>query len=721
MTAATSLEIMRLKTITVLIALTFTFNIYARFAGVTYDGVHYFINIDQGWAAVDKPSFSWEKYAGNVKVREYVWEKGVPNVAYPVVTIFDSAFADSPDLLSVELPSSLTGIRANAFYNCPKLTSVNIPEGVTFIGENAFRSTKVNPELPSTLKEIGARAFYSAGITYTLTIPENVTEIGDEAFYNNSFDRLRFNAVNCNKEIGKNPFPKIAWGDIVFSDDVKVIPDFAFNNTMIYHIYTKVDGKLILGQLPSALNYLGVGAFSGCTELSEISTASSNITNIPWDTFRGCSELRHANLSNIETIGAHAFFNCEKLSMLELGENITSIASTSFEGTTNVGKTIWTAVDPISTAKYIPSKISIVPNNKYLSVGIKNEINVCPNLKQRFIINGVTYVPKNGAERLADIIGCTFDNSIHEVAISEPTVEYNGIKFRIDKILPYAFSGNYWLKKVSITIPTEVQAGWFQNCDALNSAEIPSSTEFICSELFMNTNLNDFNLPECVTIIGDNAFYGCKSLTNIIFGDKIREIGVSAFEDCSSLTEMKLPESVQLIKDRAFFNCSGMQTFESLGSLNKIENEVFYNCGNLTNISLGHQLCSIGNDSFRGCEKIVKLDSYAVMPPSIESSAFNDIDKWICTLHVPEISYESYSTSNGWKDFFKIENDLEVIKTSVDTDVRVNQEQDVQVFNYNGVLIFEGSFELFKNSMKSLPMGIYMITTGKSTQKIIIK
>ena len=169
-------------------------------------------------------------------------------------------------------------------------------------------------------------------------------------------------------------------------------------------------------------------------------------------------------------------------------------------------KTIWTAVEPITSAKYIPSKVSIVPSDKYKSAGIKNEIIVYPNLKQRFNINGVTYVPKNGAERLVDIIGCTFDNSVREISISDPTVEYNGINFSIDKILPYAFAGNYWLNNVSITLPVDVQKGWFQNCDFLNNAVIPTSAESITGELFMNTSLKNFSLPQPVTSIGDNAF-----------------------------------------------------------------------------------------------------------------------------------------------------------------------------------------------------------------------
>lgn len=706
---------MKLRILLTLFALTLASNLFARFAGVYYDGVHYFINIAQGWAAVDKPSFSWEKYAGNVKVKAKVWETGIPNVSYPVVKIMSSAFADSPDLLSVELPSTLTGIGDNAFYNCPNLTSVNIPEGVTYIGENAFRSTKVNPKLPSTLKKIGARAFYSAGITSQLTIPQNVTEIGDEAFYKNDFTNLYFLARNCNKQIGQRPFPEVIQV-IGFNHEVTVIPDYAFQNLQVAEIV-----GLNKDYLPMHLTYLGRGAFADCHNLRQVRISLLTSIGLSDYAFSNCSNLRYVSIPDITKIGSRAFYNCDKLSLLELGENLSSISSDSFGGSTSVRKTIWTAVEPISSAKYIPSKVSIVPSDKYKSAGIKNEIIVYPNLKQRFNINGVTYVPKNGAERLADIIGCTFDNSVREISISDPTVEYNGINFSLDKILPYAFAGNYWLNNVSITIPVEVQTGWFQNCDFLNNAVIPASTEFITGELFMNTSLKKFSLPESVSFIGDNAFSGCKSLAELNFRDKIREIGASAFEGCSSLSEMKLPESVELIKNRAFYNCSGMQTFESLGSLNKIGNEVFYNCGNLTNISLGHQLTSIGKDSFRGCEKIVGLNSYAVTPPAIESSAFNDIDKWNCTLHVPENSFESYSKSNGWKDFFKIENDLEVIEFSEISDIKIEQVSDIKVYSVNGNLVFEGTSEQFKKSMESLPSGIYIINSGNVTQKIRVK
>ena len=81
---------------------------------------------------------------------------------YTVVGISKNGFAECQDLISVELPSTITTIEDKAFYNCTALTSVNLPEGVQHIGEEAFRRCR--------------------SLEGGLTIPESVTFLGNEAF-----------------------------------------------------------------------------------------------------------------------------------------------------------------------------------------------------------------------------------------------------------------------------------------------------------------------------------------------------------------------------------------------------------------------------------------------------------------------------------------------------------------------------------------------------------
>lgn len=56
-------------------------------------------------------------------------------------------------------------------------------------------------------------------------------------------------------------------------------------------------------------------------------------------------------------------------------------------------------------------------------------------------------------------------------------------------------------------------------------------------------------------IIGDYAFYECKSLTSIKLPSSVTEIGGHAFCVCKSLTSIKIPSSVTKIGEYAFEGC----------------------------------------------------------------------------------------------------------------------------------------------------------------------
>lgn len=130
------------------------------------------------------------------------------------VTALDFSFCDVNDLLSIELPSTLTRIGPYAF-EATSLSTIEIPENVETIGASAFefcgnlktvdfsKCTKLssignyafgcmfsdvmilnNVVLPNSLRTIGTLAFYNCDMLTNIKLNEGLETIGANAFAN---------------------------------------------------------------------------------------------------------------------------------------------------------------------------------------------------------------------------------------------------------------------------------------------------------------------------------------------------------------------------------------------------------------------------------------------------------------------------------------------------------------------------------------------------------
>ena len=101
----------------------------------------------------------------------------------PVTTVFREAFANS-NIVSVNIPDSVTTIKGGAFAGCGRLVKVNISDSVTSIGDSAFGSCRMltSITIPDSITSIGKYAFNGCSGLTGITIPNSVTSIGSGAF-----------------------------------------------------------------------------------------------------------------------------------------------------------------------------------------------------------------------------------------------------------------------------------------------------------------------------------------------------------------------------------------------------------------------------------------------------------------------------------------------------------------------------------------------------------
>ncbi len=125
---------------------------------------------------------------------------------------------------------------------------------------------------------------------------------------------------------------------------------------------------------------------------------------------------------------------------------------------------------------------------------------------------------------------------------------------------------------------------WYGYTDKIKHVVVNEGVTNLTTAFENLKNLKSVTLPDSLTSIGYEAFYGCSSLSSVKIPDGVTSIGGEAFCGCESLKEIKLPNGVKEIAYRAFAGCK-----------------------NLSKITFGSGLQTVSMDAFEGCEKLGAL------------------------------------------------------------------------------------------------------------------
>lgn len=87
------------------------------------------------------------------------------------------------------------------------------------------------------------------------------------------------------------------------------------------------------------------------------------------------------------------------------------------------------------------------------------------------------------------------------------------------------------------------------------------------------------HIPDGVTKVKKEAFFGCADLIRVVIPDSVVEIGVGAFSCCSELIDVTIPNGVTKIGGFAFCNCIRLKNLKLPSSLVEIDEFAFFNHG----------------------------------------------------------------------------------------------------------------------------------------------
>jgi hypothetical protein len=149
----------------------------------------------------------------------------------------------------------------------------------------------------------------------------------------------------------------------------------------------------------------------------------------------------------------------------------------------------------------------------------------------------------------------------------------------------------------------------------------------------LNKQASAFVIPDFVVHIGESAFRGCRTLTNVTIPSSVEGIGKSAFSDCENLTNVTIADSVKIIGEEAFFGCTNLKNITILSTVTSIGKAAFAGVGEIR-VADDHPCCmSIDGVLYSKdgkqllCYPRNKMDACFVIPDfvtEIAPSAFMD-------------------------------------------------------------------------------------------------
>ena len=601
------------------------------------------------------------------------------------VTSIPSFVKRSSLVESLTLPGSIKSIAQGFFKNCTNLKKIVLKDGITSIGQEAFSNC-------TSLE--------------TLTVPSSVTEVGDSAFYGlTGLKELNWNAVSVTgpenyygtmfANAGKNS----SGVTVKFGNGVKTIPQRMFyaqeNSDYVSNVVsvsfsdsiTEIGNQAFYGcsaleslTVPESVTYVGGSAFSGLTSLKELNWNAAEISEpeyyynenaiftnagvnstgvvvsfgdgvkvIPSRMFYAqensdyVSNVVSVSFSDsITEIGERAFYNCNKLSELNLGKSVSIIGNQAFYGCT--------AIENLT----LPESVTEIGSNAFYNLTALREINwnvIGLNSRENFGsaifvnagIDGEGYSVVFG-DKVKSIPSAMFQCYNYDENVSK--LKSVIISDSVTSIGDYAFNNCINLTELAFgNSVTDIGSGAFAYCSGIIDIQLPVSVVNIGREAFYEcTSVINLTVPEKTVYIGNRAFYNLTSLENlfwnakelsideeygdninmynagingnglkVVFGSKVRKIPAGIFSSYddevagNNVTSVVIPENVEEIGTSAFYNCKNLTNLSIAEGVSKIGNSAFCGCEGLQEICVPESVCYVGYETFRNLASLKKL------------------------------------------------------------------------------------------------------------------
>ena len=204
--------------------------------------------------------------------------------------------------------------------------------------------------------------------------------------------------------------------------------------------------------------------------------------------------------------------------------------------------------------------------------------------------------------------------SIQNVYISDLS-NWCNMYYRRSNSNPLCYGGNLYLNEELVTdlvIPDNVSSiseNAFYGCNSITSVTFNDNLTSIGEYAFENCdNIASVTFNDNLTSIGEYAFAHCDNIASVAFNENLSSIGEHAFAYCDNIASVAFNDNLTSINKYVFYNCDGLTSVAFTDCLTSIDEFAFSHCSNLAEVSIGKNVSSIAETAFIYCGSLTKIN-----------------------------------------------------------------------------------------------------------------